>query len=303
MIKPSRNPAMFFRSVANRLFTATPAYISLYKALYSPCHHIQNRGFAINAFKSKPSYDNVRRRQSPPTRRPDPHTQEDLDREPTVDEIAKAKNSALWYISRSPYSRKELETKLLDKGVHLPKSITAALDRLEDIGLHSDNEFAHTYARSKFRQSKWAAPRIKTELKRKGIAPDITEEAIQSVFGEDGLNMRQHFERLEEDEHPSLPDDDNDKEQSTLQLISSSVSINTNNNNDYNNNDNIAPIGGYPEAALLEDARRRWGGVLRGLPIEAKRRRLIGYLQRRGHKWEDVSRILNFLQNKVEDEE
>jgi SOS response regulatory protein OraA/RecX len=299
MSKPSRNPAMVFRSVAKRLFTATPTYISLYKALYSPYHHIRNRDFAIKAFKSKPHYDKVQRRPSPPTRRPDPHTQEDLDREPTVDEIAKAKNSALWYISRSLYSRKELETKLLDKGVHLPKSITAALDRLKDIGLHSDNEFAHTYARSKFRQSKWAAPRIKTELKRKGIDPDITEEAVQSVFGEDGLSMRQHFERLEEDEHPPLPDDDNNKEQSALQSSSSPATT----NNDYNNNDNSAPIGGYPEAALLEDARRRWDGVLRGLPIEAKRRRLIGYLQRRGHKWEDVSRILKFLQNNVQDEE
>lgn len=293
MLKPSRNPAMSFRSVANRAFIASPAYISLYKALYTPYYHIKDREFAIKAFKSKPSYDKGRRRQSPPTR-PDPHTQDDLDREPTVDEIAKAKNSALWYISRSLYSRKELETKLLDKGVHLPKSITAALDRLNDIGLHSDNEFAHTYARSKFRQSKWAAPRIKTELKRKGIDPDITEEAIQSVFGEDGLNMRQHFERLEEDEYSPPPDND-DNLQSP-----SPVPSNITNHDDYS--DNIAPIGGYPEAALLEDARRRWDGVLRGLPIEAKRRRLIGYLQRRGHKWEDVSRILKFLQNKVEEE-
>ena len=35
-----------------------------------------------------------------------------------------------------------------------------ALDRLARVGLQSDTEFAETFARSKWRQSKWGARRI-----------------------------------------------------------------------------------------------------------------------------------------------
>ena len=36
----------------------------------------------------------------------------------------------------------------------------AALDRLAEVGLQSDAEFAETFARSKWRQSKWGPRRI-----------------------------------------------------------------------------------------------------------------------------------------------
>ena len=45
------------------------------------------------------------------------------------------------------------------------------------------------------------------------------------------------------------------------------------------------------EPHLLEGARRQLD-LSRGLPAETRRRRLIMYLQRRGHNWDTISKLL-----------
>ena len=70
--------------------------------------------------------------------------------------------------------------------------------------------------------------------------------ALGSLFGEEGLGMRQHLEQLDGDE-PEVP-----------QALAG------------------------PEAALLGDARRHWSRMER-LSEEARRRRFVGWMQVRGH--------------------
>ena len=53
----------------------------------------------------------------------------------------------------------QLKSKLLERG-HELQDVRALLDRLAAVGLQSDTEFAETFARSKWRQSKWGARRI-----------------------------------------------------------------------------------------------------------------------------------------------
>lgn len=58
--------------------------------------------------------------------------------------------------------------------------------------------------------------------------------------------------------------------------------------------------GGAPDeqAALgreLLDAARRRAAAMAGLPAEARRRRLLGYLQRRGHSWGVARQVLQAL--------
>ena len=48
---------------------------------------------------------------------------------------------------------------------------------------------------------------------------------------------------------------------------------------------------------LLGSARRQAEASVT-LPIEARRRRLVGWLQRRGHDWDTISRVLALLQLK-----
>ena len=136
---------------------------------------------------------------------------------------------------------------------------------MSEVGLQSDAEFADVFARSKWRQVKWAPMKIKQELTRRGIAPDLATEAIESVFGPDGLSMRRYMEEeLAEEELGTWTP---------------------------------APA---PESALLVAARRQYQ-LTAGLSTEARKRRILGWLQRRGHSWEVVSRVMKWL-NEVEPE-
>lgn len=71
-----------------------------------------------------------------------------------------AKAYALKLLSSRSHSRKELTAKMLERE-HLEDAIDGALDRLEEVELQSDAEFAEVFARSKWRQAKWGPSRIK----------------------------------------------------------------------------------------------------------------------------------------------
>lgn len=105
------------------------------------------------------------------------------------------------------------------------------------------------------------------ELARRGIAPELSKAAIDSVFGPDGLSMRRYIEEelAEEEAGPWNPSE-------------------------------------APEGALLQAARRQHQ-LTTGLPAEARKRRLLGWLQRRGHPWEVVSRVARRLEEEDLEEE
>lgn len=163
--------------------------------------------------------------------------------------VEDAKAAALKLLSSRAHSRKELKAKLLERG-HELSDARAALDRLAAVGLQSDEEFAATFARSKWRQSKWGARRIEMELHHRGISADLATAALHSVFGE-GLDVRQHLEQLgdEEAQQPAYA--------------------------------------AGAEQMLLEDSRKQWQRM-DNLTEEARRRRFVAWLQRRGHRWDDI---------------
>jgi SOS response regulatory protein OraA/RecX len=74
--------------------------------------------------------------------------------------IEKAKSAALRLQGKRSHSRFELTQKLLKYGFQ-DDIITPALDRLAQVGLQSDGEFAEIFARSKWRQAKWGPSRLK----------------------------------------------------------------------------------------------------------------------------------------------
>lgn len=167
-----------------------------------------------------------------------------------------AKSAALKLLAARPHSRKELKAKLLERG-HELGDVREALARLAAVGLQSDAEFAETFARSKWRQSKWGPRRIEGELHHRGVSEELATAAVNSVFGE-GLNLRQHLEQLEEEEAQG-------------------------------------GLAAGPEQQLLADARRQWARMER-LPEDARRRRLVAWLQRRGHRWDDIRGLLHQLE-------
>jgi len=140
---------------------------------------------------------------------------------------------------------------------------------LQEAGLQCDAEFAAAFVRTKWRTSQWSPRRLTGELRRRGLGQGDIERGLGEVFGEardlDARALQEAMDGGSEDtEGPE------------------GLGIG---------------LGGLlaerpdPEVELLEAARgrvRQMGGA----PREAKRRRLSGWLQRRGYSWDVIKAVL-----------
>lgn len=103
---------------------------------------------------------------------------------PRTEQVEKAKELALYVLTASMKTRKQLTTKLTEKGY--PEDVTKeVLDRLEELHLLNDASFARNYATSKQRSSSLGAGRIKRELLQKGVDAETVAEALEEVDGMD----------------------------------------------------------------------------------------------------------------------
>lgn len=98
--------------------------------------------------------------------------------------------------------------------------------------------------------------------------------ALQQVFGEEGLQLGHHIEDLAEGSAHSMAPHAAAASWSVASLGSSS--------GDGNGHGSEAGAAGAA-GALLADARRQFERS-RGLALESRKRRLVGWLQRRGHR-------------------
>jgi len=91
------------------------------------------------------------------------------------EQIPKARDAALRLLATRERSRAELRQRLRTKGFHLD-AIEAALDRLAETGLQSDDRFAERYAAEMAARGK-ASRLIRTELRGKGIDIELSASA------------------------------------------------------------------------------------------------------------------------------
>lgn len=89
----------------------------------------------------------------------------------------RAKDKALWLISYRSHSKKELFDKL--RRDFDEDSAQKAVDRMQELGLINDGEFAKTYARKLVYGKKMSLRAAELELHRKGI-DNITAEQVLS---------------------------------------------------------------------------------------------------------------------------
>lgn len=95
-----------------------------------------------------------------------------------------ARSIVLRQLSMAPRSRRQLLTKLLERGV--PGQVAAEiLDRYEEVQLIDDAEFARMWVRSRAQTRSLARSAIKRELADKGITGDLAEEALSQRTDED----------------------------------------------------------------------------------------------------------------------
>ena len=88
----------------------------------------------------------------------------------------RAKEKALWLISYRSHSKKELFDKL--KRGFDEESAQKAVDRMEELGLINDEEFARLYARKLVNGKKMSVKAAEFELYRKGIDKITAEQVL-----------------------------------------------------------------------------------------------------------------------------
>ena len=91
----------------------------------------------------------------------------------------RAKDKALWLISYRSHSKKELFDKL--RRDFDEDSAQKAVDRMQELGLINDGEFAKAYARKLVYGKKMSLRAAELELRRKGIDEITAEQALSDL--------------------------------------------------------------------------------------------------------------------------
>lgn len=107
-----------------------------------------------------------------------------IDQMDDIEQLSAAKNTILNILSMIPKTRKQLFDRLLEKGYREDIS-TAALDRLEEVGVVDDLAFAKLYASSRHSNMGLAPYAIKRELSQKGIPEEMIESVLEDFEDEE----------------------------------------------------------------------------------------------------------------------
>ncbi len=108
--------------------------------------------------------------------------------EPETDPESAARAIVLRQLTGSPKSRKQLADKLSEREIP-DGTAESVLDRFEEIQLIDDAAFADAWVRSRARTRGLSRSALRRELRDKGIADELSDEALGQVSGEDELEM------------------------------------------------------------------------------------------------------------------
>jgi len=110
--------------------------------------------------------------------------------QPTKKLLSKAGN----LLARKAHSRGELREKLLRFGDM--QSVEAALDRLQELNLLNDGEYAYNFASRRATQEGWGPLRVRQALLRRRVAPQLVDSALERVKAECGdTALREYIEK------------------------------------------------------------------------------------------------------------
>jgi regulatory protein len=102
------------------------------------------------------------------------------ERGPEADHEAVARKILLDQLTGQARSRAELATKLARR--HVPDEVAGPLlDRFEEVGLVDDASFAREWTQSRQSSRGLARRALGVELRRKGVAQDVIDEALDEV--------------------------------------------------------------------------------------------------------------------------
>lgn len=162
---------------------------------------------------------------------------------------------ALNFLSYRPRSAREVEMRLRKKG-YTPEQIEQTLSRLRERGYVDDREFARFWITNRQTFSPRGPHLLRSELRQKGVPSDIVEEALNEYRDDQAQRAEEAAEVAAEYD---LPDDE--------------------------------PVPGSDEATALGLARKRMR-LLAGLDPQVTRRRLYGFLARRGYGFDTIDKVV-----------
>ncbi|MHB0913789.1 MAG: regulatory protein RecX [Armatimonadota bacterium] len=127
--------------------------------------------------------------------------EEDLKKLVRAELVNKAKEKALRLLEYRPRSRAELARRLAQDGFE-PEIVEEVLARLEHLGYVDDVSFSEIWVRHRLSGKGMGRTRLKWELRRKGVAPEVVDEAISAVDPETEyeLALAAARRRLEKDQ-------------------------------------------------------------------------------------------------------
>lgn len=177
--------------------------------------------------------------------------------------VVEAKTIAYNLLAKRSMTVSVLKEKLEKKMIQ-EHIIKVVVQELKKSGFLNDMAYAIDYARVRFQGSSWGPSRIRHELKKRGVSSNDIKLAISEVFKEENTN------------------EDNTK------------------GDEIENFDAPKELSVTAWEQLKIAASRQWS---RGSQTnkEGKKRRMVGWLQRRGYSWSLVSRILAELEGENKD--
>ena len=105
-----------------------------------------------------------------------------------------ARNMVLRKLTRAPQTRQQLADHLHERGVP-DEIVTEVLNRMSDVGLVNDVEYAAMFVRSK-RNTRGLAPRVLAqELRQRGIDDTIIESELAGISPEDDRELARSLVR------------------------------------------------------------------------------------------------------------
>lgn len=105
--------------------------------------------------------------------------------------LSKAKEKALRLLSFRAHSKHELKNKI--KNSLGETYAEKAAEKMENLGLINDREFAFLYAKELFSRKLYSAKRIKYELAKKGVDSDIIEKVLSEIDADEEENIKKVF--------------------------------------------------------------------------------------------------------------
>jgi len=103
------------------------------------------------------------------------------------DPVAQLMRKAGALIARRPYTRGELQARLAGQGDQ--QQVVSVLDRLEQLNLLNDADYAYNFAGRRMRQEGWGPEKVRASLLHRQISDHIADAAIERVrleIGETG---------------------------------------------------------------------------------------------------------------------